>query len=164
MTTNPPLPVTIVFKRPITVLEKKCYHMQCHLSLSALPLSLLPPTPQWYELISEGALFFLCTFIFLRYLWIIDEIAKKSSEKEWALKLNFRYCEKATQNLKKYPTLFWHYLVKVNLWKKLLCTILNIQQNLNFTAHNWETGFGFCLCKTLVQLTPNDSKTEKESS
>ena len=51
--------------------------MQCHLSLSALPLSLLPPTPQWYELISEGALFFLCTLIFLRYLWIIDEIAKK---------------------------------------------------------------------------------------
>ena len=118
--------------------------MQCHLSLSALPLSLLPPTPQWYELISLGALFFLCTFIFLR---IIDEIAKKSSENEMNEHQNFRYCEKATQNLKKYPTLFWHYLVKVNLWKKLLCRILNIQQNLNFSASNQVSGFFFVFAK-----------------
>ena len=51
--------------------------------------------------------------------------------------------------------------------------ILNIQQNLNFPAQNWRSGFcfGFCNeenwvphCKTLAQLTPRDSKTEKDCS
>ena len=48
--------------------------------------------------------------------------------------------------------------------------ILNIQQNLNFPAQNWESGFCFGFCneenwvphyKTLAQPTPSDSKTEK---
>ena len=42
--------------------------------------------------------------------------------------------------------------LKVAWWMKRFCIILNIKQNLNFPAKNWESGFGFGSCKEKTEF------------
>ena len=59
--------------------------------------------------------------------------------------------------------------VKVARYKKHLCIILNIQQNLNFPAQTENQAFVLVFVRKKIELhntklTPSDSKTEKASS
>ena len=59
--------------------------------------------------------------------------------------------------------------VKVARYKKHLCIILNIQQNLKFPARTENQAFVLVFVRKKIELhntklTPSDSKTEKASS